>query len=260
MAKKKARSVLILADMHCGSLVGLTPPNYRIMHDPELLEYQKHTWSLYLKMLKDIGPVDILVVNGDATDGKAARQGGCGLITSDIDVQAMMAARCIERVKTKKIHMVYGTPYHTGESQDHENQVASLIGADRIEGHAFLQINGLIFDVKHKVGGSTIPHGRHTAIARERLWNVLWGERGESPKADVIIRSHVHFFSYAGGHNWLALTTPALQGLGSIYGVRQCSGTVDFGMVVFHVRGKDDYSWHPYIVPTVGPKDFLTII
>lgn len=260
MSKKKVKSVLVLADLHCGSSVGLTPPTYRTTHKPDLFAYQKDTWSLYLKMLKAIGPVDVLILNGDVIDGKAARQGSCGLITSDIDVQVMMAARCIERVKTKKIYMTYGTPYHTGEGQDHENQVASLIGANRIEGHAFLDVNGVIFDIKHKVGGSTVPHGRHTAIARERLWNVLWNERGESPKADILIRSHVHYHSFCGGHNWLALTTPALQGLGSIYGVRQCSGTVDFGMVVFYVREKGDWSWEAFVVPTVGVKDFLTVV
>ena len=61
---------------------------------------------------------------------------------------------------------------------------------------------------------------------------MLWAVRGAT-EANVIVRSHVHYFNYCGGSNWLALTTPALMGLGDKYGSRVPSGTVDYGLISF---------------------------
>ena len=71
----------------------------------------------------------------------------------------------------------------------------------------------------------------------------MWAERGEYPKADVLIRSHVHYYDFDGDFDWLGMTTPALQGYGSKFGGRKCTGTVDVGLVYFDVKGKDDYTW-----------------
>jgi hypothetical protein len=86
------------------------------------------------------------------------------------------------------------------------------------------------------VGGSTIPHGRFTATAKERLWNVLWNERELRPKAQVILRGHVHYATFCGEPGWVAMTLPALQGMGTRYGGRVCSGTVHWGAVIFDVN------------------------
>jgi hypothetical protein len=142
------------------------------------------------------------------------------------------------------------TPYHTGQEEDWEDVLAREVGA-KIGAHEWVDINGLVFDVKHHVGSSQIPHGRHTAVARERLWSQLWAEREQTPKADVIIRSHVHYFDYCGGRDWLAMTTPALQGLGTKFGARRCSGTVDFGLLSFDVASRDEWSWHWHIAELI---------
>jgi hypothetical protein len=44
----------------------------------------------------------------------------------------------------------------------------------------------------------------------------------------------------------LGMTTPALQGFGSRYGARRCTGLVDFGFVTFQVN-KGTYTWQPII-------------
>jgi len=143
----------------------------------------------------------------------------------------------------------HNTPYHTGVTEDFERSVADAVNA-KIGGHEWIDVNGLIFDCKHKIGSSVIPHGRHTAIARDRLWNQLWSIDEQQPLADIIIRSHVHYFNYSGDADVLAMTTPALQGYGSKYGARQCSGRVDIGLVWFKIDDKGAYEWKPEIMRT----------
>ena len=113
--------------------------------------------------------------------------------------------------------------------------IASLYGA-KIGAHEWVEVGGVVFDMKHHVGSSSVPHSRSSAISREALWSQLWSDAGHTPKADVLIRSHVHYhagsFDYSIKPHW-RLTTPALQAMGTKFGSRRCSGLVDFGFLVF---------------------------
>jgi len=261
---KKTKRVVVISDLHCGHQVGLTPPSWHDTPDPtaslarqKLADFRKRTFSLYYKWIKELGQIDVLLVNADCIDGRGERSGQTELITSDRDYQCDMAAEIIKCAKAKKIVMTYGTPYHTGQIEDYENQIAKEVKAEKIGGHEWVDVNGLVFDMKHKVGSSGIPHGRHTAVAKENLWNILWSERNEAPRANIIIRSHVHYHSFSGGTDWLALTTPALQGPGSKYGTRQCFGTVDFGLLHFDVHPSGSYEWVAHTKRLLSKKESL---
>jgi len=263
MPKKKKR-VVVLSDLHCGHQVGLTPPSWHDTPDEtaspariKLADFRKQTFSLYYNWVKKLAPIDILLVNADCIDGRGERSGQTELITSDRDYQCDMAAEIIKAAKAKKVVMTYGTPYHTGQLEDFENQIAKEVKAEKVGGHEWVDVNGLVFDLKHKVGSSGIPHGRHTAVAKENLWNTLLAARDEAPRANVIIRSHVHYHTFAGGVDWIAMTTPALQGPGSKYGNRQCSGTVDFGLIHFDVNPSGSYEWSVHAKRLLDKQEML---
>lgn len=234
------KRVLVISDAHCGHISGLTPPDYQT-RDP-----QSEAWEWYSRLVQTLKP-DVLFVLGDMIDGKGRRSGGTELVTSDRFVQTQMAEEVIAVANCKEITMVYGTPYHTGEEEDYEAIIARACGA-YITGHAFPKCNGIQFDLKHKVGGSTIPHGRATAIQKAKLWNKMWHDHNkEQPLADIIIRGHVHYHEYSGNSRGLAMTAPALQGWGSKFGVRQCEGIVDTGLLWFDIRKGDTLDtleWH----------------
>jgi hypothetical protein len=215
-------------------------------HD-KWVDIQDTLWATYLKLVRSLRPIDVLIVNGDCIEGKNPRGGGTELITADRDEQVAMATYAIRMAEARKKVITYGTAYHAGTDEDWENQVAREVDADKIGAHEWVDVNGLIFDVKHHIGSSSIPHGRYTPIARDRLWNVLWQEYEEQPKAHILIRSHVHYFAYVGGENWLGITTPSLQGMGSKYGARRMSGHVDWGMLSFDVADKENWSWKWHI-------------
>ena len=144
--------------------------------------------------------------------------------------------------------MCHNTPYHTStDGDDWENIIKDSAQIDKIGAHEWINVNGLIFDIKHHIGSSSVPYGRHTAISKEALWNELWALTNMQPRADVIIRSHVHYFTHCGTSGKLCMTLPALQGLGSKFGAKLCSGLVDWGVVLFEITSKTDYNWYPII-------------
>lgn len=253
------KRIVVISDLQCGHVTGLTHPDFnpaekrRDSTQYKLMMLRRNQYKFYRDTLQALQPIYGLIVNGDAVEGKGGKSGATELITTDRVQQAEMAAVAILEAKAEHIFMSYGTPYHTGCSEDWEDLVAEKVKAVKIGGHDFVGIlpsghtqtkyDGLVFDYRHYIGRSIIPHGRHTAPARERLHNLLWNEHGEYPKAHVIVRSHVHYFTYCGGYNWLALTTPALQ-TKTKFGTRIASGTVDFGLIWFDVIDKDDFTWN----------------
>lgn len=252
-----SKRILVISDLHCGHVVGLTPPRWQLKPDGprgrtkrvKHAETEREAWEWYVRTLRKYGPYDIVVVNGDAIDGHGTASGGTELITSDREEQAEMAVYSIQQAMSKrnghkcKLVMTYGTAYHSGKEEDWESIIASDLNAEKIGAHEWINVGGRVFDFKHHIGSSSIPHGRHSAVAKDALWAGLWAERGEAPKSDVIIRSHVHYFGYCGDGRTLMMTTPALQAMGSKFGSRRCSGVVDFGFVIFNVD-KGILTWH----------------
>lgn len=250
------KRIVVISDTHCGHYVGLTPPGWQRAAGAlaaSTLPIRVEAWKWYAQRMKAIQPVHACFANGDLVDGRGERSGSTELLTVDPADQVNIAVRCLQETRARHYVITYGTPYHTGTSSDVENAVASQVNAE-IAGHVWPEVNGLVFDLKHKVGGSSVPHGRHTPVARDRLWNMIWASRDEQPNARVLIRSHVHSFSFTGDGYWLGMTTPPLQAAATKYGARQCSGTVDFGFVVFDVSSSGEFTWHAELVSLRGTK------
>jgi hypothetical protein len=238
------KKVVAIGDLHCGNRVGLTSTMFqRILAGDKYAAIRQETWQEYTRMIDAQKPIDVLLVNGDAIDGTGHRQGGVDLIEPDRLKQCDMAVEAILYAEAKTVLMTKGTFYHTGQNLDFENIIAEKVKARKISAEETFKVNSTVFNAKHNVGRSVIFHGRATAVLREHINNLLWKEKGLfKEKADVIIRSHVHYFNFAGADGILVMTLPALSGLGSRYGARIPNETVDFGIVYFDV-GEGDYSW-----------------
>lgn len=247
------KRLVAIADLHCGHRAGLTPPGagYQI-DDPievhrHFAELQRAMWTWYADILEALQPINTLVVNGDAIDGKGERSGGTEQYEMDRHVQALLAAQCIREARAEKVFIIRGTPYHTGRDEDFEDTVASEVGAAHIGFHDWVDCEGVVFDFKHKVSTSVVPYGRHTGPARSAVWNALWAERKLQPRAQVVVRSHAHYFDFSGDARTLIVVTPGLQGFGSKYGAAQCEGLVDIGLVNFDCEG-GRYAWKPRLM------------
>ena len=252
---KTRKRIICISDLHCGHVAGLTPPDYQSYHRGlvKYVDQQDEVWRWYQGVCDRLG-ADIAFVLGDAMDGKGKRSGSGEYITTEWKEQMDMACMCIEATGVKRAVMVNGTPFHVGDEDDYEDFIKGKLSTKMytsIEGHSFPKVHQIQFDLKHKIGSSGIPHGRSSAMMKAKLWNTMWSERKQQPDADVMIRGHVHYFNCVQNPMWLGMTMPALQSWGSRYGIRQCEGIVDLGLVWFDVYDGDTLDtlqWH-YEIP-----------
>lgn len=250
--------IVALGDFHSGHVVGLTHPDFDALPSEnqgvrlQLYRERRSYWNFYAETCKALQPITVAIINGDCIDGKGEKSGGTELIAPDRNEQCEMAIAAIEELHAGAILMSYGTPYHTGVTEDFEDSIAKQVKALKVGGEDVFNANGVLINYRHAIGSSNIPHGRFTALARARLWNVLWAEHGEYPKADIILRSHVHYHDFCGESHWLAMTLPALQGYGSKFGSRIAQGIVNFGLVHFDIENKDEWTWDSHILYKPG--------
>ena len=246
------KRVAVIADFHCGHPTGLTPEawQFRLGSSKErddLANYQNEAWGRYLEIVEKVKPIDALFIVGDCIDG---RETGRHLVSEDRADQCEMAKSCIKpwgvvdhtaptKLSGRKpiepdVVMVYGTGRHTGRSEKWERQIARDIHAE-IASNQFVDVDGVMFKLRHKIGRSGIPYGKFTALAREAVWNELKAARGKAPKASVHLFAHCHYFAGCFEDQWLAVAVPALQGA-SEYGMEEASGDVNWGVVWFDIE------------------------
>lgn len=243
--------VIALSDTHCGARSGLTPPDWQYSDHSGPKERrrwgraQREAWETYMTLVEELSPVDVVLFLGDAIDGRQEISGGQELLTPNRQEQVQIAYECLKVWNARHYDLVYGTSYHTGSLEDWEKSLAEKLGGE-IGARDFPQIEGVTFDIRHRVGRSQIPHGRATALLREQLWNALWSETQQQPKADIILRGHLHYHVYVGTPDVLCMVLPALQLSSTEYGMRNFSGTVDWGLVSFEVEN-GRYSWQAHI-------------
>lgn len=259
---------LLCADFHCGHLVGLTPPEYQHKYTPGSItkrnKYYKIStalWGEFVSILNGLPELDFIGILGDLIEGKGKKSGGTELITSSMEEQSNMAIKIINKIRIKsckkgaKFILTTGTDYHTSsEGDEWENVIAKTAKVDKIGAHEWIEINGLVIDIKHHIGASSVPHGRATAILRDALWNDLWAIEKMQPMADLVVRAHVHYYISIETSRKRAMTLPALQGMGSRYGAKRCSGLIDWGVVLLEINDKNDYIIHPIIRPIISQK------
>lgn len=250
--KKIKKRILLAGDFHCGHVAGLTPPEYQINEDPPrykaLAAFQRESYLWFYNQIERLKPFHSAFYNGDLIDGRGERSGGSELTTTDRSIQADIAVSIIRQVNASHNYITYGTPYHTGNSEDYELLIAKDVDAT-IASELNVNINNVIFNVKHKVGGSGTPYGNATPLLKAQLWQKLWADKEERQSANYVVRSHMHRYvklEIAGDKH--AMVLPALQGAMSKYGQRQCEGNVDFGFGYVDIYSDGDHRFFPVIM------------
>lgn len=272
--KKKNFKMVVISDLHCGHFSGLTHPEFQNKFTTEnigkrnkLKTIQSEIYNFFNREITNIkrkGKIDILVSNGDIIDGIGAKSGGTELLTTDRLQQVKMAERIIKDIKADYNLIIAGTPYHTGDTEDYEEILSELLIEHNMNSkfgsHEWLTINGKTFDFKHFTGSSSTPHSRSTALNKEIIWTSLWEEKDLIPSpVDYIIRSHVHYYMAVDDGDCIAMSTPALQGFGSKFGSRKCSGIPRIGFLSFEIEPNGKVHIHKHFANLVTHKAKATI-
>lgn len=262
----KTRRVVAIADLHCGHVSGLTPPEWWFglaggtEQRMQWAEVQRELWREYMSLVTAHRGPDLLIVNGDLIDGTGEKSGGTEHVTVDLYEQASMACRAIEEWQAQRVVITYGTRYHTAhDGQDMEKFIARQCGAE-VHSHPFLNVDGVIFDVKHHTTGGQLPHTRASVLGKEWLWNVMWGLKDEQPQGHVYLRAHLHFFCAVSDSMRLAILQPALQAAMTKFGARYCRGTVDWGILTFTIQDGKLVSWEPHLVALAANRTEAIVV
>lgn len=215
----------IVSDLHCGSIFGLLPPGFITSdgHEAKPNAGQEYLWKCWKDSAENIGPLDALIVNGDAIDGCQQAQRGTELCLPMLEDQAEAAYQAIkffrEKCEHPKIYVVAGTEYHSQKAAREEEIVAQRLEAVRYQGLGTgrycrevldLEVDGAIINVSH---GISVAGGlyRATPPDREGVWSALAGKTGKAPRADICIRSHAHNFVHVEHGSKHIVVTPCWQ-------------------------------------------------
>lgn len=264
---EKLGTVVVLPDTHCGSLVGLTPPQFDATPgdseggEMELYDKRRALWKWFSAEAKALGHVDGLVGLGDLVEGKGRKNAGADNLTSNMVTQTKMAAKCIEQFDAEKRMFIRGTPYHVGEEDQWEDVIADFLD-DPITDKAYASMYGHTFYLRHKIGKSGAPAGWATAPAKELTWNVLNSVTQLTPDIDVCMYAHIHEYTVL--HKWgrTAVTSPALQLPNTSFGAKNMNGNYDVGFlhIDFYENEKFDIVPHLYPKAAYAPRvtEFLS--
>lgn len=250
---------LILGDLHAGhtSSLVLSGSKFRRRDCPKdpVTQMQDELEAIFMaECVKKHKNPDFLITTGDLVDGKATRKGGVQLLTADRAEQVEIATQVLKALNPKKVYGVLGTPYHSGKEEDWEQLVAAEFDT-QFKDALDLQIEDVIFHVQHKIGNSSIPHGVHTPIAKDRLIKAVNGLHKGTPQANVIVRGHVHRLAGAYGPGWEGFTCSALMADVDKYGTRECKSDVHFGFSdVIVIKDRWYINHHVYVLESTQPK------
>ena len=258
--------VVCLGDTHCGSTVGLCPPEGLELDDGGMYEPNKaqrwlwNNWEEAWAKIKSVKRKNRraklhLILNGDLIDGDHHRTAQIASPLTGIHITcAMESLRVPLALKPKSIHVIRGTPSHVGRSGGSEEGIARALKAaswpvveDPDTGmkssySRVIQVGNIRFDVKHhgRMGKRAHTKGPYMRwFAQDIFFNHMMD--GDDPP-DVAVRSHYHQFADSGKIHKIktrAVALPAWQ-LATEYVHRVAESLADIGLVWFEVDD-DDY-------------------
>lgn len=239
----KEITLVCIGDLHVGSENAICPCPFKRMdgstHDGN--RQQKALYAAYEGLTKEWAKPDILVVNGDAIEGRARKESGVPCWTVNLTDQLRAAAELVKMWGAGVILVLDGTGYHVDADGcgSLENQLARDVGAKKIGRGEAYSAN----EVFYKVGGLTFHFAHHlafgsgwfltTPLAKEMVLAKL--NASHKHKSDVEVRSHCHYFAGVEFTGQKAYLLPCWQ-LQTRYAFRKSAWLVpDIGAVRFKV-------------------------
>jgi hypothetical protein len=220
--------VIPVGDLHCGSVVGLCPPEVTLDEGQKYRHnlIQKWTWECWMDFCYSFVPSVVrkrqyaVVVNGDAIDG--VHHGGHELVTTEESLHIAIAVECLKHLteNAAKVFVVKGTPTHVKRTS--ESSIGAMIGAEQDPDtgqfaayHWLLNIRGCPVSFRHHMSTSTRASlygtGLSVHLAEEQIQAVRYGQT--VPR--VVVRSHRHTPGLYRDDKAMAVSLPAWQGLTS---------------------------------------------
>jgi len=241
------KRILILSDLHVGSLWGLWPQDFTSLdtRTGDRLSYvtnktQDLLYEHWMKMLRYIyeNKVECILFNGDICDGDQWMTKCKGLVTANLKVQSDACVELINTLPKVPKYFTLGTKYHSIEDRPLEEYIAEKVGG--VYGDDLIvNAGGLRIHMAHAIpnSGSSWQYWT-TALARDLLLYSLHDSEEKYGKIDVAVRSHRHNFCEASFGSQMGIVTPCWQ-TRTIYAVQKDLVTPpDIGWIILEVYDK----------------------
>jgi hypothetical protein len=246
------KKILVIADSHCGGRRGMLPPNYyypdRDLH-LEQSRVQEFTYERWHIMCKTIGHVDAVICNGDMVEGLNRKGGGIDILVPDIMVQCDIGRVLLNEIDTDRFIFIQGSKYHVDDNPSADEMLCKMMNGEWYGFFGDVMFDNITFNLQHYGPPSNRNSGGFTSMIAgiDEL-------RLDGDECDIYIKSHTHMFKYAGGSNYLVVTTPCWKSLDDYCSTKN-QKRPDNGYILFNVEGSD-YSWDYNIFKV--PKYFFS--
>ena len=269
--------VAVVADTHCGSQVGLMPPDQFQLdaegfYDPS--PQQKFLWQCWEESWLKIAKLRkraklIIVFNGDAIQGTDEKF--MALVSKRTDEHDAIHVDCMEyafrtagfnQSKGDELYYVRGTERHSEAGSAAEERIASDLGANELAGRSSniqiqLKVNGVVFDFMHKrIKRGTRWWTQDNALfyaAKDTYARIIDNDWFKPPFEAIYVGSHFHSWLPHQTHrgpkgNVTFAITPAFQ-LMTGYAIEVTKGLerATVGMMAYEVEGDGAWRVHEYI-------------
>lgn len=216
--------LVVISDLHCGSSVGLCPPEFEYDIDEGMAikanRAQLHLWDQWIDFTESWLPSILgdsaycLLVNGDLVDGLHHRS---TQVHSDEIVHSRIAEHVLMPLaeKAERVFISKGTEAHT---HSYESAIAAKLGCDYhsatntyAPNHILLEMGGLTISAQHHITASSRSWlGGYALLASLVDEQYRAASRGHTIP-DIIIRSHRHVYASFSNSAGMCIVTPPWQ-------------------------------------------------
>jgi len=188
--------VLVLSDLHVGSVFGIFPRGFKTKQGNEIKLNEGQCALLYYfdKMIDDIDKIDCLFLLGDLVQGLNVKESGRFVMPCDFDIQIdaciFLLKKIVKKFKKIKILGISGSPYHTSDIFSPEKYIIEELGGKFLNMIATVNLNDYYINISHGVSAAIIY--RTTIMEREMFFSSLSEYSQKIKKIEIFVRGHWH--------------------------------------------------------------------
>lgn len=237
--------LVFVSDLHCGSTMGLCPPEYPTVdggmyRHNALQAWMWGQWAEAWKWVEREFPEYGVVLNGDLMDGK--HHHSIQLFSADWKDHVSLAVNCLlpHTEKARRVWCVRGTEVHVHRW---ETVIGQMLGAENVDGERApaqiaLNVKGCLCHFTHHM-----PVTSRKYLEAGALSIVLGNEQLQCARAGravprVVVRGHRHTFGYYSDGRGLAVALPAWQFPTDYVHAKHPGVVPQVGLVALDWRGK----------------------
>lgn len=262
--------ILGIGDIHDGSYSGVMP-EIGIVKDAQSGDEievkpsrtQRKIIDEWFKMRDTLGKIDLVIVNGETCDGPARKSEGLNQWTTDKRSQALNTVELLKTLRCNHFHFTWGSKYHVEENMNLDQYVADQMTnpklgrpVDAEYAPRFIQHDtksGLRIHVQHYLQPSKATwQYLTTPLARDMVLLKLNDSRKKYGEIDIVIRSHVHFYTDVGYSASRGIILPCWQGPTPYDVMKGIITPPEIGYVTIDTNDDGTFEFHHSARPVVS--------